>query len=682
MPTDPHVRVSVVVPVYNPGEHIESLITSLARQTMPQEQFEVIFSDDGSTDDTPARLDRLAAERSNVMVIHEPNSGWPGRPRNLGMDLSRGEYVFFVDQDDWLGTEALDRMWKLGNTNRSDIVIGRYAGHHRGVAKAPFHRTRPDATLQNTPLMDSLTPHKMFRANFLAEHDLRFPEGRRRLEDHVFVVRAYFLAERIAVLADYHCYFHVGRADAGNAGYRTIDPAGYYGNVREVVDIVLTHTQPGSLRDRCLRRTLRTEVLSRLDGNGFLGRPPAYRRALFDEARRLVEETMPLTVDAGLSPPQRVRASLLRTGRLDDFVTCTNRFLEVRPSVRLIDMRWNRDGELAVEAEGFLLDPVTGLPWKYAADGERTFISPPSGLLGPYPRQAAECTVPLQSADLRIFVRRREDSEEWTVPTHSTAEMHRQNGYAWVSLRATARIDPQAAGGGTSLSHGVWDVYARIIQTGWSKDVRLGQARTPAATAGLRPALIAGSLVVPYWTRPHGNLSLEIGATGAQVASRIRDGSWDARIVRARDATSVLITVPIFALGGNVPPAQMRLVSSDESASAVELVGLVRRQDRYDVTLSAPLPRLRPGEWQLQLNLGISGWDTPRGIGVALAVPPKGISGVTVVSGAAPKAERHAPRRLTLQRLRCNARSWLSRIGLVVRFVRWLRSRAGSGRRT
>lgn len=83
------VRVSVVVPVYNTGEHIEQLIDSLAAQTLPQDEFEVIFADDGSTDETPARLDRLAQERDNVSVLHLPNSGWPGRPRNAGTDVAR-----------------------------------------------------------------------------------------------------------------------------------------------------------------------------------------------------------------------------------------------------------------------------------------------------------------------------------------------------------------------------------------------------------------------------------------------------------------------------------------------------------------------------------------------------------------------------------------------------------------
>ena len=105
------VKVSVVVPVYNPGAHIEECVASLLRQSLPPDAYEVIFVDDGSTDGTGERLDELAAADPRVRVFHQENSGWSGRPRNVGIDAARGEYVMFVDNDDHLGDEALERMY-------------------------------------------------------------------------------------------------------------------------------------------------------------------------------------------------------------------------------------------------------------------------------------------------------------------------------------------------------------------------------------------------------------------------------------------------------------------------------------------------------------------------------------------------------------------------------------------
>ena len=116
------VKVTVVVPVYNPGPHIDRLVKSLLNQTMPADQFEAIFVDDGSTDGTGERLDRLAERHAHFSTIHIPNSGWPGRPRNVGIDAASGEFIFFIDNDDWFGTDALQRAYQHARAYGSDVV--------------------------------------------------------------------------------------------------------------------------------------------------------------------------------------------------------------------------------------------------------------------------------------------------------------------------------------------------------------------------------------------------------------------------------------------------------------------------------------------------------------------------------------------------------------------------------
>ena len=100
-------KVSVIVPVFEPGRLIEPLIATLRHQTMPAAERELIFVDDGSRDGTAERLDALAREQPGVRALHIPNSGWPGRPRNVGLDAAEGEFVFFADHDDWLAPDAL-----------------------------------------------------------------------------------------------------------------------------------------------------------------------------------------------------------------------------------------------------------------------------------------------------------------------------------------------------------------------------------------------------------------------------------------------------------------------------------------------------------------------------------------------------------------------------------------------
>src|SRR4051812_825426 len=123
------IRVSVIVPVFDPGEAIDECIASLLAQTMPAGGLELIFVDDGSTDGTAERLDALAAGHAHVRVKHIPNSGWPGRPRNLGMEMARAEFVYFVDNDDWLEPDAVERLHAAAVEDAADIVIGKVVGH-------------------------------------------------------------------------------------------------------------------------------------------------------------------------------------------------------------------------------------------------------------------------------------------------------------------------------------------------------------------------------------------------------------------------------------------------------------------------------------------------------------------------------------------------------------------------
>src|SRR5690606_10559708 len=137
---------------------------------------------------------------------------------------------------------------------------------------------------------DSLTPHKMFRRAFLAEHDIRFPEGKRRLEDQVFMMKAYFPEKAVSILGDYTCYYYWRRTDKKNAGSAPIDPTGYYNNLREVFDVVEANTEPGEFRDTILRRFYRVEMLGRINDKSILRYDEDRRQRVFGEVRKLALE--------------------------------------------------------------------------------------------------------------------------------------------------------------------------------------------------------------------------------------------------------------------------------------------------------------------------------------------------------------------------------------------------------
>jgi glycosyltransferase involved in cell wall biosynthesis len=470
------VKVSVIVPVYNPGPNIEECLRSLLGQSLPADEYEVIFVDDGSTDETPARLDELARAHANVRVEHTSNSGWPGRPRNIGLDLARGEFVYFVDNDDWLTRRALERMYGAAVRWDSDILIGKVVGHGRLVSRPLFARNRREASLEWRPLLGLLTPHKLFRKRLLDEHGIRFPEGRRRLEDHLFVVHAYFHANRISVLARYPCYHWMRSPGDVNAAWREFDPAGYFDNVREVLDLVDAHTEPGPLREQMRASWYRGKMLDRVGGGTFLRRDPEYRRALYEEIRRLTLERYEPEIDAGLPFNLGVRARLLRQGRYETLEVLARFESELRADVSIRHVRRPEAGaedRLEIELEAAIggdRDPLL-----LARRGARIHWVPPETLRKEIPDQVLDLTGELEKARVQLVLRSRRADTEYVVPTASELVLLRAPGAGEAKrpvLVAVAQVDRSRARAGASLPRGEWEVHALVEVAGFNAFAR------------------------------------------------------------------------------------------------------------------------------------------------------------------------------------------------------------------
>lgn len=114
--------LSVVIPVYNIRDYVERCVRSVLAQ--PDVPLEVLIVDDGSTDDSGAVCDALAAEDSRVTVIHKPNGGLSDA-RNYGLCHAQGEYILFMDGDDWLAENVCPGLLQMALQDRADVVIGK-----------------------------------------------------------------------------------------------------------------------------------------------------------------------------------------------------------------------------------------------------------------------------------------------------------------------------------------------------------------------------------------------------------------------------------------------------------------------------------------------------------------------------------------------------------------------------
>ncbi|MGC5049931.1 glycosyltransferase family 2 protein [Micromonospora sp. DT48] len=485
------LRVSVVVPTYNPGDGLDRLVASLLRQSMPATEFEVIFVDDGSTDATPARLDALAATHPHFHVLHVEHSGWPSRPRNLGMARAVGEYVQFVDDDDWLADEALARLYGYAVDNGADIAIGRMAGHGRSVPRDLFRVNRPDATLADAPLMESLTCHKMFRRAFLIEHDLRFPEeGRKRLEDHHLVTRAYLLSQRTCVLSDYTCYHHSRRPGGGNLTAARIEPEGYFRSLREVLDIVDAHTEPGPFRDRLHQRWLRIEMVRRLRGDRLRNAPRDWVDRMAAEVGRTIRERFAPGVAAGLPTLERTVAGLAERGRIEDLFRIAEWEAGIQAKVRL--KAYELTGHtLTVTVGGRLRVGDRPVSYDRTPDGRELLALPVEEI----PAELVDCsdellatTDELRRARLDVVARRVADGDEFYQPVSFEVDRvpHRWGGLR-LMWQGRATVDFRTLDGGRT--EGDWILKARLTGSGFEVDANLPLALSCAAD-GARPVVV------------------------------------------------------------------------------------------------------------------------------------------------------------------------------------------------
>lgn len=117
-------KVSVIIPVYNAEKYIEQCISSIANQTM--KDIEILAINDGSTDESLALLDKLSEKYRGKLKVFTKDNGGAGSARNVGIENASGEFIKFVDADDYLQANILEKMYAIAKENSVSLVRGNY----------------------------------------------------------------------------------------------------------------------------------------------------------------------------------------------------------------------------------------------------------------------------------------------------------------------------------------------------------------------------------------------------------------------------------------------------------------------------------------------------------------------------------------------------------------------------
>src|SRR4051794_7715275 len=365
------------------------------------------------------------------------------------------------------------------------MVIGKGVGHGKGVPRDVFRHNRHGIGAHEVPF-SLLTPHKLFRRGLLAEHGLRFPEGPRRLEDHALVVPAFFAAQRVSIVADYPCYHWARRSDGGNASRQRPDLAAYFGAVREVLDAVDAHTEPGPLRERLYLRWYRGKVLARFAQAGFARDDPERRRAIVAAARELTRERFAPELDGRLNYSARLRASLLRRGSLEGLEAVSRTLGPLRASAQVRDVQG--DGTwLTLRLTGRLQTRDGAHPLR--VDAERR-LAAPAALRELLTDDERDLTGALADAATVVFLRSAADGAEWDLPTDRSIKLlEAEDGTLRPQVRMRARLSPTVGAAGAPLAPGDYEVHAAVGVAGFfavARVLRDGEPFVVTVTPALR----------------------------------------------------------------------------------------------------------------------------------------------------------------------------------------------------
>lgn len=154
--------ISVIIPVYNVEKYLECCLKSILNQTFVN--IEVIVVNDGSTDGSGKICDYFAKTDKRVRVIHKENGG-PVSARNAGLQVALGEYISYVDSDDWAEPNMLERLYTILNEYDIDIVMCGYYEDTGNKSKSVYHGLK-EGRYDKEALLKNVYPKMMINENF------------------------------------------------------------------------------------------------------------------------------------------------------------------------------------------------------------------------------------------------------------------------------------------------------------------------------------------------------------------------------------------------------------------------------------------------------------------------------------------------------------------------------------
>ncbi len=195
-------KLSIIVPVYNVEKYLPKCLESLIKQTL--KDIEIICVNDGSMDNSLAILKEFASKDSRIRIIDNQHQG-VAKTRNTGIKQSTGEYIGFVDSDDYIDIDFFEKLYNSATKSNSDIAIASILKHKNffNIYNAKYTKEETAITIQDKIKLCEDKKHfffyawnKIYHSGFIKENNIKFSEGQ-IYEDVMFAIKALYYSNKI-----------------------------------------------------------------------------------------------------------------------------------------------------------------------------------------------------------------------------------------------------------------------------------------------------------------------------------------------------------------------------------------------------------------------------------------------------------------------------------------------------
>lgn len=215
-------KVSVIVPVYNAEKYLKECVDSIVNQTY--NNFEVILINDGSIDNSKNICEEYEKKYENIKVLNIENHG-VSYSRNLGIEQSNGEYIIFIDSDDYIKENMIEELIKIQEEHEDEFLIYNYSKVYNEIEKNKCNV--PDKSISKKELLDKffvyynnliINPpwNKMYKSKIIKDNNIRFNINFKIGEDLLFNLEYFKYCDKIKILDDSYYYYRINPSSVTN----------------------------------------------------------------------------------------------------------------------------------------------------------------------------------------------------------------------------------------------------------------------------------------------------------------------------------------------------------------------------------------------------------------------------------------------------------------------------------